>query len=132
MPLERDEKSLSVGEIVFMAELGDSSGEEDECDDDAAEMDVDSAPEPLKKRRGRPPKVVKTAAVISKPKVPVSPKKKKPKKRGKMLIKLNGTIVKEDEERSGNWDVELSVGSNVVEVGEQGGLIWKVYAQRIS
>ncbi|KAJ4485063.1 Bromodomain-containing protein [Lentinula edodes] len=132
MPLERDEKSLSVGEIVFMAELGDSSGEEDEGDDDAAEMDVDSAPEPLKKRRGRPPKVVKTAAVISKPKVPVSPKKKKPKKRGEMLIKLNGTIVKEDEERSGNWDVELSVGSNVVEVGEQGGLIWKVYAQRIS
>ncbi|KAJ3916976.1 RSC complex protein [Lentinula edodes] len=132
MPLERDEKSLSVGEIVFMAELGDSSGEEDEGDDDAAEMDVDSAPEPLKKRRGRPPKVVKTAAVISKPKVPVSPKKKKPKKRGEMLIKINGTIVKEDEERSGNWDVELSVGSNVVEVGEQGGLIWKVYAQRIS
>ncbi|KAJ3880799.1 RSC complex protein [Lentinula edodes] len=132
MPLERDEKSLSVGEIVFMAELGDSSGEEDEGDDDAGEMDVDSAPEPLKKRRGRPPKIVKTAAVISKPKVPVSPKKKKPKKRGEMLIKLNGTIVKEDEERSGNWDVELSVGSNVVEVGEQGGLIWKVYAQRIS
>ncbi|KAJ3849456.1 RSC complex protein [Lentinula lateritia] len=132
MPLERDERSLSVEEIVFMAELGDSSGEEDEGDDDAAEMEIDSAPEPLKKRRGRPPKVVKTAAVILKPKVHVSPKKKKPKKRGEMLIKLNGTIVKEDEERSGNWDVELSVGSNVVEVGEQGGLIWKVYAQRIS
>ncbi|KAJ3994126.1 RSC complex protein [Lentinula boryana] len=131
MPLERDEKNLSVQEISFMAEAGDTSGEEDEGGDDTAEMDVDTAPEPgpLKKRRGRPPKIAK--AVTPKPKASALPKKKKPKKRSEIVVKVNGNAVKEEGERSGTWTVELTVGRNVVEVGEQGGLIWKVYAERI-
>ncbi|KAJ3984808.1 RSC complex protein [Lentinula detonsa] len=131
MPLERDEKNLSVQEISFMAEAGDTSGEEDEGEDDTAEMDVDAAPEPgpLKKRRGRPPKIAK--AVTPKPKISALPKKRKPKKRSEIVVKVNGNAVKEEGERSGTWTVELTVGRNVVEVGEQGGLIWKVYAERI-
>ncbi|KAJ3772440.1 RSC complex protein, partial [Lentinula raphanica] len=131
MPLERDEKSVCVQEIIFMAEPGESSGEEDDGEDDTAEMDVDGAPEPepVKKRRGRPPKVVK-APPASKPKTaPV--KKKKQKKRSEVVVKVNGAAVKEDEERSGKWKVELTVGRNVLEIGEQGGLIWTVYAERV-
>ncbi|KAJ3763401.1 Bromodomain-containing protein [Lentinula raphanica] len=131
MPLERDEKSVCVQEIIFMAEAGESSGEEDDGEDDTAEMDVDGAPEPepVKKRRGRPPKVVK-APPASKPKTaPV--KKKKQKKRSEVVVKVNGATVKEDEERSGKWKVELTVGRNVLEIGEQGGLIWTVYAERV-
>ncbi|KAJ3800207.1 RSC complex protein [Lentinula aff. detonsa] len=131
MPLERDEKNLSVQEISFMAEAGDTSGEEDEGEDDTAEMNVDAAPEPgpLKKRRGRPPKIAKAAT--PKPKTSALPKKRKPKKRSEIVVKVNGNAVKEEGERSGTWTVELTVGRNVVEVGEQGGLIWKVYAERI-
>ncbi|KAJ4485789.1 RSC complex protein [Lentinula aciculospora] len=130
VPLERDEKRLLVQDIVFMAETVDSSGEEDEGEDDV-EMDADTGPGPgpLKKRRGRPPKIAKVATVKSKT---PSLKKKKPKKRGETLVKINGAVVKEDEVHSGNWNVELSLGSNVVELGEQGGLTWKVYAERVA
>lgn len=132
MRLERDEKSLSVREIVFMAEPGDSSDEEE--DDDDEEMDVDIETEqPVKKRgRGRPPKAVKAAAPAQKSKIPNSPKKKKVKKRSELQVKVNGSLLNEDEENAGNWTVELVVGSNVLEVGEKGGLTWKVYAERVA
>jgi hypothetical protein len=131
MRLERDEKSLSVLEIAFMADPGDSSDEEEDDDDDE-EIDVDVETEqPVKKRRGRPPKVVKAAPAV-KPKTLNSPKKKKVKKRGDLQVKVNGTLLNEDEEHAGNWTVGLAVGSNILEVGEKGGLTWKVYAERVA
>ncbi|KAF9074860.1 Bromodomain-containing protein [Rhodocollybia butyracea] len=130
MRLEQDEKSLSVREITFMAEPGDSSDEDEDEDEEEIDVDVETE-QPVKKRRGRPPKVVKVAPA-AKPKTLNSPKKKKVKKRGDLQVKVNGTLLNEDEERAGNWTVALVVGSNILEVGEKGGLTWKVYAERVA
>jgi hypothetical protein len=44
-----------------------------------------------------------------------------------LQITLNGKDVQED---GGQWPVELVPGSNVVEVGEKGGTLWRVYIER--
>ncbi|KAF5388521.1 hypothetical protein D9757_004691 [Collybiopsis confluens] len=126
MRLERDEKSLSVREIVFMTEPGDTSEEEEEEEEDESDEDAAKPEQPVKKRgRGRPPKVMKTSVKTA------LPKKKKLKKRGETQVKVNGTLVNEEEENGGGWSVELVAGRNVLEVGEQGGLMWRVYAERL-
>lgn len=45
-------------------------------------------------------------------------------------ITHNNIEVKEDVEVKGQWPVELSLGSNIVEVGEKGGVVWRVYVER--
>ncbi|KIK70664.1 hypothetical protein GYMLUDRAFT_973634 [Collybiopsis luxurians FD-317 M1] len=126
MRLERDEKGLSVREIVFMAEPGDSSEEDDDGEDDT-DGDTAEPEQPIKKRgRGRPPKISKVGVKSA------SPRKKRVKKRGETQVKLNGSYIGEDEENGGGWSVELATGRNILEVGEKGGLMWKVYAERVA
>jgi hypothetical protein len=55
--------------------------------------------------------------------------KKKALKLGEMEVKVNRVMVKEKVDHAGKWAVDLPVGSNVLEVGEWGGLIWKVYVE---
>jgi hypothetical protein len=33
---------------------------------------------------------------------------------------------------NGAWNMDLQVGSNVLEVGEKSGYVWKVYLERVS
>jgi hypothetical protein len=56
--------------------------------------------------------------------------KKAPLKIGEVQVKLNGLVMKEPEQ-AGQWSISVSVGSSVVEVGEVGGMLWKVYVERI-
>ncbi|KAK0481744.1 RSC complex protein [Armillaria novae-zelandiae] len=126
-----EDKSLRVEEITFMADEEESSGGEDEVDDEDA-MDVDASMKNGKKKvkrgRGRPPKVPKGGGVKAKP---VRPTKKKPKL-GEVQVKINGSVVQELEGHNSKWSVDVPLGSSTLEVGEKGGLIWKVYTQRMA
>ncbi|KAK7058434.1 hypothetical protein VNI00_002068 [Paramarasmius palmivorus] len=130
---DKAEHSLCVHEVCFVDDLDeDSSGGEE--DGDEADMEVDEAPKTGKKRRGRgrPPKNTRSVAA-AKAAVKASPQQQPKKKveKGEIQVKINGTIVNEKEEEKGRWTVELTSGSNILEVGEKGGTIWKVYAERL-
>ncbi|KAK0198825.1 RSC complex protein [Armillaria mellea] len=127
-----EDKSLRVEEITFMGDEEESSGGEEEVDDEDA-MDVDAAMKNGKKKvkrgRGRPPKVPKGGGGVKVK--PVRPTKKKPKL-GEVQVKINGSVVQELEGHSSKWSVDVPLGSNTLEMGEKGGLIWKVYTQRMA
>ncbi|KAK1233682.1 Protein kinase alk2 [Marasmius sp. AFHP31] len=135
MRLDKSEQSLYFHEVTFFEEDEDdeaqSGAEGDAEETENIDMDVDnspSKPEKKKKRgRGRPPKIAR--AVVNTPKVVPTVGKKKPP-RGETQLKVNGTVVNEKEENSGRWSVDLVVGPNILEVGEKGGAIWKIYAER--
>ncbi|KAG7452277.1 Bromodomain-containing protein [Guyanagaster necrorhizus] len=126
-----EDKSLRVEEVIFMGDEEESSGGEEEVDDDNA-MDVDApmknGKKKIKRGRGRPPKVPKGGGVKVKP---VRLTKKKPKL-GEIQVKINGSVVQELEEHSNKWLVDVPLGSSTLELGEKGGLIWKVYTQRVA
>ena len=88
---------------------------------------MDAEDQPKKKRgRGRPPKKPDVVAKVK------STKKKRPKL-GELQVKLNGQPVKDAEDtEEGKWTVNVPVGSSTIEVGEKGGLVWKIYAQRVA
>lgn len=115
-----------------MGDEEESSGGEEEVDDEDA-MDVDAAMKNGKKKvkrgRGRPPKVPKGGGGVKVK--PVRPTKKKPKL-GEVQVKINGSVVQELEGHSSKWSVDVPLGSNTLEMGEKGGLIWKVYTQRMA
>ncbi|KXN88870.1 Protein polybromo-1 [Leucoagaricus sp. SymC.cos] len=118
------ETGVQVDDLVFMGdEDGDETSDEEEEDlkqEEEDDMDVDgsaSSPKNGKARKGKPAirRSQRTAAKVE-----------------EVLLKLNGTAVKEKEDTTRQWDVSLPVGSNILEVGEKGGLMWKVHIERIA
>lgn len=143
------ETSVNVSDISFIGDEEDeeSSDEEDggKHEDEDMDMDVDVeggavSPKNGRKKgkgrgRGRPPKAstiaAKAAQAAAAAKAAKEAKKKTTTKIGEVQLKLNKFMVKEQPEQSGEWSVYLPVGANVIEVGETGGMIWKVYAERL-
>ncbi|KAJ3511349.1 hypothetical protein NLJ89_g4141 [Agrocybe chaxingu] len=145
------ETSVLVSDVTYMQDDEDDSSDEEDADADKHEkdeddMDVDveketpSPPRNGKKKgkaraRGRPPKAstvaAKAAQAAAAAKAEKAAKKKAVAKLGEIQLKLNTFVVKEQPEKPGEWSVYLPVGSNVIEVGEIGGMIWKVYAERL-
>lgn len=131
MKLSHGEISLSIAEIKF---IGDE--DRDSSDEDADLEEEEGEPLPKKRGRGRPPKNLKVKAKI------VTAKKsdhtgKKTSKAATPLpesiqVVLNGKAVSEKPEQEGIWDMELQSGTNVLEVGEKGGHVWKVYLERVA
>lgn len=149
MRLAPGETGLHVDDLVF---AGDEDGEEstdeeeeeelkqEEEDDD---MEVDgstSSPKNGKTRKGKPAvrRSQRAAAVTTRTtrstvaKNKVQEKQKEAEKVEEVLLKLNGVAVKEKEDTMRQWNVNLPIGSNILEVGEKGGLMWKVYVERIA
>jgi len=135
MRLGKEENSVCVQNIAF---LGDEEDEGSDPEDDGeeedqkgADADVDTTIKAGKRKgkrgRGRPTKVTRSSTRRK----ATSPVKKKVRKIGEIQVKLNGSIVKELDDQNGKWMLELVVGSNTLEVGEKGGLVWKIYAERI-
>ncbi|KAG2044404.1 Bromodomain-containing protein [Suillus americanus] len=133
--LGQGEKSISVAEIRFFGdddETGDDEGDgNDEQPDDEEE---EEEPSPRKRGRGRPPKnpkaKAKAAALAKKAEQKKAQNAPTPQQES-ILINLNGTAMNERLE-DGVWNMDLQVGSNVLEVGEKGGYVWKVYLERVS
>lgn len=121
--LGANETGFCVENITFTGHDEDDSSEEE--DDDDGDEDDDVSPQPRRKRkgRGRPPRRhAKTRATKK--------AKKKSAKLGDVQVKVDGTIMPEQEERSGSWSIGLKPGMHTIELGEKGGLIWKIYAVR--
>jgi len=81
--------------------------------------------------RGRPLKAATIAAKAAAAAKAAREKKKAASKVGEIQLKLNNLVVKEQPEEHGEWNVQLPAGPNVIEVGEVGGMVWKVYAERL-
>jgi chromatin structure-remodeling complex subunit RSC4 len=140
------ETTILLSNVSFLGDEEDESSGDEEADvekheeEEDADMDVDveaDPPLPVKngrkkgkgRGRGRPAKVSTVTTRQAAAKTMKQPKKTPPKI-GEVQVKLNGSLVKEQAEQTGQWSISVSVGSSVVEVGEVGGMLWKVYLQR--
>ncbi|PPQ73377.1 hypothetical protein CVT26_015480 [Gymnopilus dilepis] len=145
------EANVLVSEVSFMGEEEDeeSSDEEEHDaekheDEDAMDVDVDvestETASPTKngrrkgkaKGRARPTRNTRSAQAAQALKAAQAAKKKAVTKIGDVHLKLNKFAVKEQPEKPGEWNVYFPVGSNVIEVGESGGMTWKVYVERMA
>lgn len=134
-----DETTVYVSNISFIGDEEDEESSDEEDDDMDMDVDIEGgsvSPKNGRKKgkgrgRGRPPKAATVAAKAAAAKAAKEAKKKTITKIGEIQLKLNKFAVKEQPEQTGEWSVYLPVGSNVIEVGEAGGMIWKVYAERL-
>lgn len=120
------ETGVVVADVSFLGDpeeesSGDEDGDHDENED---EMEVDvPVKNGRKKGKGKGKARVTRSSKASPSKVKAV--KKKVEKVGEVQLKVNGLVVKEQPEQPGEWNVHLPLGSNTLEVGEVGGLIWK-------
>ena len=134
------ESKLQISDVTWLNQHldddEDSSEEEQEEEEEEDEMEVDATPvkrgpgRPRKKgkRPGRPTRVSARVATLKSGKKDSQAKSTKP---GPVQIKLNGTLVSEESEHSGTWEISLPPGYGVVEMGEEGGMVWKLYVDRV-
>lgn len=147
------EAEVDVDDLVFIGdeEAEESSEEEEEeeeedlkQEEEEDDMDVDGSTSPVKNgkiRKGkgavrRPQRTIvaptmrttRAAAAVARNKT--QEKKKEPEKVEEVQLKLNGTVIKEKEDAVRKWNVSVPTGTNTLEIGEKGGLIWKVYIER--
>jgi uncharacterized protein YfaP (DUF2135 family) len=146
--LTSGESEINVDDLVFLAdeeEEGSSDEEEEELkQEEENDIDTDGPTSSAKNgrtRKGRSSirrsqkttptnmRTTRSAAAVAKNKVL---EKKKEEKIEEVQLKLNGTVVNEKQEATRQWNVNLSAGSNTLEVGEKGGLMWKVYIERLA
>lgn len=141
MKLGQGENALSVADVRFLGDV-DEQGTDDEAHgpEEEEEEAEDAAPSngkgKVKRGRGRPPKATTRPAAPPKAKVtrsskPIVPKATTPLQ-DSVKVWLNGSLVQGNEDHAGTWDVDLRVGSNILEAGEEGGMTWKVYLERLS
>jgi len=131
------ETGVLVGDVTFFHDEEEESSGEDEAEQEPKqeeeEEEVEEAPVKNGRKKGKSKaktRSQKSPAKSSTPKSKAPVVKKKATKVGEVQVKLNGTVVK-DEEKEGRWTVGLPVGSHVLEIGEVGGILWKVYAERL-
>lgn len=135
------ETGVVVNEVTYMEEEeedGSDYDHGDEEDDDNLDVDLEASPSKKKSKargRGRPPKAAtlaaKAAQAAAASKAAKSAKKKTSRKVGEVQLKLNNSPVNEQPDKHGEWTVNLVTGINVIEIGEAGGMVWKLYAERI-
>ncbi|KAG6900522.1 hypothetical protein C0993_009475 [Termitomyces sp. T159_Od127] len=106
------ETEVHVSQVTFMGDEEDESSEEEE-EEEEEEEDTEGVAVNGRKRvrtrgRGRPKATARTKGKTS------SAKKKK-QKIGPVQVKLNGVIVKEQEDESGQWNVSPAVGTSTIE-----------------
>jgi hypothetical protein len=128
------ETRLVLSDVVFLGNHDDdsdeSSDEEEEEEEDEYEEGTEGSlarngkkkAKSTPRKRGRPTRASTRQATNAKA-------QKKSSKPGEVQLKVNGLVIRAENE--GEWDVHLPLGANTLEIGEVGGLIWKVYAERV-
>ncbi|KAL7285080.1 hypothetical protein ACG7TL_000172 [Trametes sanguinea] len=123
--LSRAETSFVLSNVTFLSHGEDeeeSSGDEDqEQKSPGKEVEDGNASPPKARKRGRPRKRGKAAEAK--------------KAKGKAADGLTGVQVKLNNvplmsREDGMWESQLPVGLNVLELGERGGMVWKVYLDK--
>ncbi|KAJ7040292.1 RSC complex protein [Mycena alexandri] len=136
MRLGPGERALSVADVTYMGDDEEDSSDESESDSEESGEEEESDPDgPAKngkknvKGKGRSRKVrAPTAAMRALQAARAA--KREARKIGEVQVKLNGFLVTPQD--PGQWMIDLQIGANLLEVGEKGGLIWKVYAERVA
>ncbi|KAF7303191.1 RSC complex protein [Mycena kentingensis (nom. inval.)] len=133
------ETALSVADVAFMGDDEESSDEEamdEDVHEDEDEMEGVEAGKAVngtakkantRGRQGKSRAQAAQAAAAAKALEDARAAKRAAKEIGEVQVKLNGLVI---SEKAGSWRVEIPKGSNVVEIGEKDGLVWKVYAQK--
>ncbi|KAF8625192.1 hypothetical protein AX15_005497 [Amanita polypyramis BW_CC] len=138
MRLSPTETGVLVGEVTFFHDEEEESSAEEEAEQEPKQEEEEYNIEEVSTKNGRRKgksraktraQKAQAKSAASKPKALAV--KKKVVKIGEVQVKLNGSIIKE-EEKDGKWTVNLPVGSHVLEIGEAGGILWKVYAERLA
>ncbi|KAI0673783.1 Bromodomain-containing protein [Trametes maxima] len=122
MRLNGNETSVLLSDITF---LGREDGEETSDEEhDGDKPDVEEGALPAKgKKRSRPSRKRGKAAESKKA------KSKATEPASGVQVKLNGITLKGGE--SGVYEVQPPPGISVLELGEKGGMVWKVYMDRV-
>ena len=110
-------------------EEDESSGDDEPLrHEEEEEEEEEAVPVNVKKRGpGRPRK---------RGKAPKSPKKTQSKGKsaetapGPLQVRLNGVLFSSREDET--WEIQLPYGLSILEVGEKGGMVWKVYLDRVA
>jgi len=97
--------------------------EEEGEDEDEPEAVVKQSP---KRGRGRPKKKPGKSTATK-----VTSSKGKARAAGELQVKLNGVVVPHTGKK-GEWEMKLPTGYNVLEIGENGGMVWRVYLERMA
>lgn len=133
MRLVPGEMEVHVDRVIFMndEEEDESSGEEEEHETEGKDVDEEqvedvSSKTSRKKGRAKGRKRTKSAKGAA---VKATAQVKKKKLKASARVTLNGTLVKEQADTN-KWIIQPSQGMNVLEIGESGGILWKVYIQR--
>lgn len=133
--LNGHETALVVSDVTFLSQRGDEeddSSEDDEPrrqeEEEEEEQEEQEAVAPAKKKApGRPRK--RRRMRVSNPK-----KKRKTVDvnvpTGELQVKLNGVIIPGNGSEGETWEVQVPPGMSQLEVGEKGGMVWKVYLDR--
>lgn len=131
MRLGAGEVGIWVKDVIFLEdEEDDSSGGEEEEEAEGEDEGLD-APVKTGRRKGKGKGRGRQKTKAAKPKTTGLAKKKAPKLE-EVQVKLNGVVILEREDSVGRWLVDVPIGSNTIEVGEKGGLIWRIYADRMT
>ncbi|TFK84405.1 Bromodomain-containing protein [Polyporus arcularius HHB13444] len=128
MRLSASETAVLVSEVTFLGRPGGAEEDESSSDEELhrqEEEEEEEAEATPKKRgpgrprkRGRPPKAVTKKAKVKVPETQLGP----------LQVKLNGTLLNAKE--GDTWEVQVPYGMSTLELGEQGGMVWKVYLDR--
>ncbi|KAJ6575441.1 Bromodomain-containing protein [Mycena capillaripes] len=138
MRLGPEERALSVTDVTYMADEEEDSSEDEEEDSESDEADEESDDTTAKngkkkgKGKGRARGKGKAVTTAAKALQAARAAKREARKIGEVQVKLNGYVVAQKADYPGQWIVDLQAGANLLEVGEKGGLIWKVYAERLA
>lgn len=129
--LSSSETSVRVSEVKFLEDADEHSDSEEkprtevERHEEEEEEEEEEHDKPTKRGRGRPKKSVQGS-----PKGKGKARAKSQPPEDELQIKLNGVVITPAED--GVWNVDLSGGLNVVEIGVKGGITWRAYLDRIA
>lgn len=129
------ETGARVSNVKFLpaSEEDEESSEDEKRAEEEEEEEEEEQPKkrsrgrPRKKPKPEPVKLPEPAKMKSKGKAPV----KAPRPHGEVQLRLNGAVVKGLNDANDEWEVELPIGPSILELGEKGGVPWRVYLDRI-
>ncbi|KAL0951592.1 hypothetical protein HGRIS_008273 [Hohenbuehelia grisea] len=127
------ERSLRVTGISVVSNEEEESSDEEQADEDEGGDDAMEVDAPTK--NGRKPAKGRGRKRQGKPTKPAvrsdgTAKKQKPSSKCELQVKLNGEVVQRSSDNAEDWLLELNAGMNGVEVGEKGGLVWRLLVER--
>lgn len=142
MRLDGTEASIVVSDVAFLSHDHDRDEHEDSDEDTHMRQEEEEeedgeeesgtaaaeSPSPSKRKGPARParKRTRSAKILNSKKAKGKASESLP---GPIQVKLNGTTLKATE--GDTWETPVLPGLNVLEVGEKGGMVWKVYLDKV-